>query len=217
MKKLLCVCSLIIAGITLFGCGSSNMAENNDGEKEVSETNEKKQYDSVIEEIRDKAMSELDIKDILVPEMEELEIKNAFVTFSGEEPFSVDVQYHAEVSDKDERYENEVIVEEEKEKTGMKHLVPPYVNAGDMYFWLAFSKLDMPEMLNNEEGGISEDLIEIEANEVLFRNNGTDYQYFIAVDEGHYMFSYNIEHYSQEEVEKITSKFIEKIKSGEYS
>lgn len=140
--------------------------------------------------------------------MKDLEIKNAFVSFSGEEAFAVDVQYHAEVSDRDERYENEIIVEEAKEKTGMKHLVPPYVNGGDMYFWLVFSKLDMPKMLNNEEGGISDEWIEIDWKELLFRSNGTDYQYFIAVDEGHYMFSYNVEHYSQEEAESLTETFI---------
>ncbi|GAE28644.1 hypothetical protein JCM9140_4899 [Halalkalibacter wakoensis JCM 9140] len=80
-----------------------------------------------------------------------------------------------------------------------------------MHFWFVFSKLDLPELLQNEEGGISEEWVEIDGNEVLFRNNGTDYQYFIAVGEGHYMFSYNVEHYSQEEAEDLTKTFISEI------
>ncbi|GAE28645.1 hypothetical protein JCM9140_4900 [Halalkalibacter wakoensis JCM 9140] len=129
-KRLVCSCFLFII-LGLVGCGSSEESIETEGSSVDAI-----QESSVIEEIKGKAETELSVDNIFVPEMEDLEIKNAFVSFSGEEPFSVDVQYHAEVSDKDERFENEIVVEEEKEKTGMKHIVPPYVNGGICTFGL---------------------------------------------------------------------------------
>ena len=240
----LVVCLLIIVSITLLGCGVDNEANNNEDnlgdtetqnslEKENNkdrnsdenseqdadgESDEKKQYDSEIEEIRAEGRAELGIEEIFIPEMKELKIANAFVSYSykTDEPMQIDVQYHVGRGEKQEQFENEIVVEEKKEETGMKFLIPPYVNNGDMSFWFIFSKMDMPEMINNEEDGIDEEWIEIDGNTVLFANNGTEYRYYVDDENGHYMLGYTVEQYSKDEAEEMTSNFIEKIRLLQY-
>ncbi|MBM4763003.1 hypothetical protein [Bacillus sp. B15-48] len=241
----LIVCLLIIVSITLLGCGADNEANNNEdnlGKTETQnsfeeennkdrssdenfehdadgESDEEKQYDSEIEEIRDEGRAELGIEEIFIPEMKELKIGNAFVSYSykTDEPMQIDVQYHVERGEKQEQFENQIVVEEKKEETGMKFLIPPYVNNGDMSLWFVFSKMDIPKMFNNEGDGIEEEWIEIDGNQVLFANNGTEYRYYVDDENGHYMFGYTLEQYSKDESKEITGDFIKRIESKQYN
>ncbi len=213
----LAICLLFIVSITLIGCGTdieANNMEDNLGYPETQKSlDEEIQVDNEIEIIRTEAKKELGIEEIFIPEMKDLKIANAFVSYSYDEPMQIDVQYHVERGEKQEQFENEIVVEEEREKTGMKFLIPPYVNNGDLSFWFIFSKMELPEMLNNDDDGIDEAWLEIEGITVLFTNNGTDYRYYVDDENGHYMFGYNIEQYSLHEAEEMTGNFIEKIKS----
>ncbi|WP_078427475.1 hypothetical protein [Alkalihalobacterium alkalinitrilicum] len=242
MKYLsLVICLLAIVGMTLFGCGTNNETNNTediiegeeiqntlDGEKKSvssdgvsvhntdAKNDEEKHYSSEIEEVRVKGRKELDIERIFIPEMKEFKMANAFVSYSGNEPMTLDVQYHVERGEKQKQFNNEIVIEEHKEKLGMKYLIPPYTNNGDMHFWFIYSKFDVPEMINDENDGIEEEWIQIEGSKVLFTNNGTDYRFYLDDEKGHYMFGYTIDHYSKDEAKDITSNFIEKIKTGEY-
>lgn len=99
----------------------------------------------------------------------------------------------------------------------MKYLIPPYINNGDMSFWFVFSKMDMPKMFNNEGDGIEEEWIEIDGNQVLFANNGTEYRYYVDDENGHYVFGYTLEQYSKDKAKEITGDFIKKIESQQYN
>jgi len=226
MKNLqLVVCLLTIVSITLLGCVADNEANNKDrssGEnpEQVADrdSDDEKQYDSEIEEIRAEGRAELGVEEIFIPEMEEFKIANAFVSYSykTDEPTQIDVQYHVERGERQEQFENEIVVEEKKEEMGMKYLIPPYINNGDMAFWFVFSKMELPEMLNNEGDGIEEERIEIGGHQVLFAKNGTEYRYYVEDENGHYMFGYPLGQYSKDEAKEITADFIKKIKSQYY-
>lgn len=219
----LVVCLLIIASITLLGCGADNEVINNEDNLGNTESenslDEEKQYDSEIEEIRSEGRAELGIEEIFIPEMKELKIANAFISYSykTDEPMQIDIQYHVERGEKQEQFENEIVVEERKKEMGMKYLIPPYINNGNMSFWFVFSKMEMPKMFNNEGDGIEEEWIEIDGNQVLFANNGTEYRYYVDDENGHYMFGYTLELYSKEEAREITSVFIKEIESHQYN
>ncbi|WP_138416086.1 hypothetical protein [Aquibacillus sediminis] len=177
------------------------------------EQDDKTQYDSEIEEIRAEGRQELGVENIFIPEMEKLKIGNAFVSYNTQtgESLQLDVQYYTYREERQDHFENEIVVEEYKEDNGMKFLTPPYAEHDDLQFWFIFKKAEVPTMINNEEDGIEEAWIELAGEEVLFAFNGTEYRYYIEDDEGYYMFGYHPNRYSDKEAEQLTSEFIKKL------
>lgn len=213
MNHYLLSISAITLSLSLIGCNATptdetNQTTNIEQEETVAENNGEEDNESLSEiaKLKKEAKNELGHA-VFIPDMEELKVTNAFVSYIKDKPVQLDIQYHLERGDMDERFKNDMIVEEYKKERGMKYLIPPYESTGNLTFWTMYRNSDDLPSADTLQG----EVIDIDGEQAIISKNEQEYKFYIEANGGYYMFLYNLNHFSEEEAMEKTRTFMTKI------